>query len=404
MDDAERAYRRLFAAYALALLGTGVAVVGLALLAYEIEGGDAGAVIATALSIKVFCYVLIAPLAAVVLGALPPTPLLVTLDLVRAAAILALPFVTDLWQVYAIVFVFTAASAAFTPLYQALVPALLPAAPDYARAVSKSRIANELENAASPLIAAGLLLVLDVRGVFVATMSVFVVSAALVIAARLPRMPPPPRVPLMRQLGLGPRLLFADRRLRALVPLHLAGAAATAMVMVNTVVLVQAEFGLDARATAVALAAFGAGSVFGALLVPSIVARLSERRTAVSGCVLIVAGLLAGLIVDSYARLLLAWFVTGAAVALALTPAPLLLRRVVDAAHRPALYAALFSLGNAALLVAYPIAGWLGVTLGMDTAFAVLAGLAATTGLATAALWPRDAATPSDRSAEEPRR
>jgi predicted MFS family arabinose efflux permease len=392
--DGARAYRRLFAAYALALIGTGVGVVGLALLAYEIEGEDAGGVIATALSIKVFCYVVIAPVAVVIVGGLPRTPLLVGLDLVRAAAILSLPFVTTLWQVYALVLAFTAASAAFMPLYQALVPALLPAAPDYARAVSKSRVANELENAASPLIAAMLLLVLDVRGLFVATMFAFLASAVLVIAARLPRVPPPPKAPLGRKLALGPRMLLADPRLRALVPLHLVAAAATAMVMVNTVVLVQADFGLDARATAVALAAFGAGSVIGAVVVPPLVARLAERWTALAGCALIVAGLFAGLAVDSYERLVLAWLAIGTAVALALTPAPLLLRRVVAAEQRPVLYAALFSLGNAALLVAYPIAGWLGATLGMATAFAVLAGIAAAAGVTTAALWPTEVARP----------
>jgi hypothetical protein len=55
-----RDYRRLFAAYATAMLGTGIAVVGLALLAFDLAEHDAGLVIATALSIKVFAYVTVA--------------------------------------------------------------------------------------------------------------------------------------------------------------------------------------------------------------------------------------------------------------------------------------------------------------------------------------------------------
>lgn len=387
-DDGRRSYAHLFAAYALALIGTGVAVVGLALLAYEFEGGEAGTVIATALSIKVFCYVLIAPVAAVLLRMLPKTPLLVILDLVRAAAILALPLVTSLAQVYVLVFVFTAASAAFTPLYQALVPQLLPAPADYARAVSKSRVANELENAASPLLAAMLLLVLDARGLFVAAMLAFLVSAVLVVTARLPRRPPPPRAALLGQLTLGPRMILSTPGLRALVPLHLAAAGAAAMVMVNTVVLVQADFALEARATAVALATFGAGSVVGALAVPPLIRRLHERGTALAGCALVVAALLAGLAVDSYRGLLVVWLLLGIATALSLTPAPLLLRRVVPAVHHPVLYATLFSLANATMLVAYPIAGWLGALVGIGPTFAVLAGLAAAASIATAAAWP----------------
>lgn len=121
-------------------------------------------VIATALSIKAFAYVVLAPLASALTGRLPRGRLLIGLDLVRAAAILALPFVDALWQLYAAVFVFAAASAAFTPSYQAMVPHLLPDPNDYARALSKSRIASELENALTPAVAAALLLVLSVRG------------------------------------------------------------------------------------------------------------------------------------------------------------------------------------------------------------------------------------------------
>lgn len=394
LDAAEgaRAYDRLFSAYALSLVGTGIGIVALSLLAYELEGGDAGEVIATALSIKVFCYVLIAPVAMALFAALPRTPVLVGLDLVRAAAILALPFVGATWQVYVLVLAFTAASAAFTPLYQSLVPVLLPAAPEYARAVAKSRIAKELEGAISPLVAAALLLVLDLRGVFMATVLVFLASAAFVIAARLPPLAPPPRSTLWSQLALGPGLLLRDARLRGLVPLHLVGAAATAMVLVNTVVIVQSGFGLGARATALALAAFGAGSVAGAFAVPALVARLSERRTALAGCALIVASLLAGLALYGYVLLLILWFVAGAAVALALTPAPLHLNRVATPAQQPLLYAALFSLTNTTLLVAFPIAGWIGAELSMTAGFVTLAGLAAVATAATVALWPEVAA------------
>jgi hypothetical protein len=52
-----RTYRRLFAAQAIALGGTGLATVAPALLAYELAGADAGAVLGTALAIKMMAYV-----------------------------------------------------------------------------------------------------------------------------------------------------------------------------------------------------------------------------------------------------------------------------------------------------------------------------------------------------------
>lgn len=390
-------YRRLFAAYATALIGTGVAVVGLALLAFELVEDDASVVIATALSIKVFAYVFIAPVAAALAGDVAKKPLLIGLDLLRAGAILTLPFATQLWHLYLAVFVFSAASAAFTPTYQTLVPHLLPAPDDYARALAKSRVANEMENAISPMVAAALLLVLSYRGLFLAAMALFLLSIYWIWTARLPALPPPPRQGnALRGLTLGPRLLLSTPGLRGLVPLHLAAAAGAAMVMVNTVVIVQGDFDLDGRASAVALAAFGLGSVLGAVAVPTLLARLGERRTILLGCALTVVALFTGVAVQSYPGLLALWLVVGAGGAVALTPAPFVLRRLTPPEHHPVVYAALFALANATLMAAYPLAGWLGSEdFPPRAAFAVLGALAATFTALTARVWPREATAPA---------
>ena len=47
---ANRTYRHLFFAQIVALIGTGLATVALGLLAYQLAGSDAGAVLGTALS------------------------------------------------------------------------------------------------------------------------------------------------------------------------------------------------------------------------------------------------------------------------------------------------------------------------------------------------------------------
>ncbi len=60
---ANSTYRHLFFAQVIALVGTGLATVALGLLAYEIAGADAGAVLGTALAIKMVAYVGIAPIA-----------------------------------------------------------------------------------------------------------------------------------------------------------------------------------------------------------------------------------------------------------------------------------------------------------------------------------------------------
>ena len=64
-------YSRLFLAQAVALVGTGLATVALALLADRLAGAAAGAVLGTALAIKMAAYVGVAPLAAALAERLP---------------------------------------------------------------------------------------------------------------------------------------------------------------------------------------------------------------------------------------------------------------------------------------------------------------------------------------------
>ena len=120
-----RTYRHLFAAQVIALLGTGLMTVALGLLAYDLAGADAGAVLGTALAIKMIAYVGVAPVAQAFTDRLPRRSLLVGLDLIRGAVALCLPFVTEIWQIYLLIFVLQAASAAFTPTFQATIPDIL---------------------------------------------------------------------------------------------------------------------------------------------------------------------------------------------------------------------------------------------------------------------------------------
>ena len=103
-------------------------------------------------------YVGIAPIAGAFADRLPRRALLVALDIVkRAASALALPFVSEIWQLFVLIFVLQSASAAFTPTFQATIPDVLPEESRYTRALSLSRLAYDLENIFSPTLAALLL-------------------------------------------------------------------------------------------------------------------------------------------------------------------------------------------------------------------------------------------------------
>ena len=77
---ANRVYRRLYIAQISALTGTGVMTVGLALLAYQLAGENAGAVLGIALSLRIMAFVLISPLFGAYAHLLPRRQVLVALD------------------------------------------------------------------------------------------------------------------------------------------------------------------------------------------------------------------------------------------------------------------------------------------------------------------------------------
>lgn len=108
------AYAVLFRANALALVSTGVATVALALLAYDLAGDQAGAVMGIALALKMGANILVAPIAAAFAARLPRRAWLITLDLARAAVLFCLPFVDAVWQIYVLIVVFQSAAAAFS--------------------------------------------------------------------------------------------------------------------------------------------------------------------------------------------------------------------------------------------------------------------------------------------------
>jgi MFS family permease len=385
-----RTYRHLFLAQVIALLGTGLATVALGLQAFELAEGNAGAVLGTALAIKMIAYVVVAPIATAFTEQLPRRAMLVSLDLVRAAVALCLPFITGVWQAYLLIFVLQAASAAFTPTFQATIPDVLPDEDDYTNALSLSRLAYDLEKVGSPLLAAALLALMSYHNLYLGTVIGFLASASLVVSVLLPSPKPAQPRSIYDRTTRGIRLYLTVPSLRGLFALNLAVAAGGSMVFVNTVVLVQSALGLGERYTAVALATFGLGSMLAALSLPRLLKKIDDRPVMLAGTVVLVAALVAGMFTASYVGLILVWAVIGIGYSLVLTPSGRILRRSSSPEDRPALFAAQFALSHGCWLITYPLAGWLGATAGITATYIVLAVITALGAFAASVLWPAD--------------
>ncbi|MFD8716392.1 MFS transporter [Streptomyces anulatus] len=391
---ANRDYRRLFSAQILALFGTGLATVALGLLAYDLAGPSAGAVLGTALTIKMVMYVVIAPIAAAYVDRLPRRTLLTLLDAVRAVVVLALPFVTEVWHIYLLVGMLQAASAAFTPTFQAVIPDIVTEESAYVRALSASQVASTMESLLSPVLAAVALAFLSFDRLFLGTSAGFLLSALLVLSTRIPEARPNTHTQAWDRATAGIRTFLRTPRLRGIMALNLAVAAAGSIVVVNTVNYVRDELGGSQSAVAWMLAASGGGTLLAALALPRVLDRVAARTVMVTGAGVLVGGTAAAVTLvaaglTTWTGTAIVWALIGIGMALVITPTGKVLRASVEPNAIPGAFAAQFSLSHLAWLITYPIAGWLGTNAGFAAAWSALAVLAGAGAIGALLLWPR---------------
>ena len=202
-------------------MGSGLATVALGLLAWQLAGENAGLVPGKALAIKMVAYVTMAPIAAAVAERLPQRTFQVALDLIRAGVVLFLPFITEVLQIYLLIFFLQAVSAGFTPAFQATIPDVLPNQRDYTNALSLRRLAEDLEQLLSPMLAAALLTVVSFPALFVGTVAGFVGSALLVVEVTPPTRTLPDPGHIWASTTKGIRTYIATPRLRGLMVMEL---------------------------------------------------------------------------------------------------------------------------------------------------------------------------------------
>lgn len=371
---AVKAYRQLYLAQVISLMGTGLASVALALLAWELAGDQAGAVLGTALALKMVAYVFIAPVVGGLAHRLPRKNLLIVLDLCRAGLILCLPLVTEIWQIYLLIVLINACAAGFSPLFQATIPDLFNNDQAYTKALSYARLAYDLENLLSPTIAAILLASISFHQLFYLDSLTFVLSAGLIVLASIPAAAVSDRSnAVWDNIRFGISAYLRTPRLRALWALYFAVAAAGGMVIVNSVVYIQGHLGLGQQSLAILLMASGAGSMAIAFAMPSLREHYADRSIVLVGGLLLVMAMGLGIFMPNLYPLMAIWLIIGMGSSLIQTPAGNLIRRSCLPGDSAAYFAANFSLSHAGWFCGYLLAGWLGSQYDLQTAFMGLA-------------------------------
>jgi NRE family putative nickel resistance protein-like MFS transporter len=372
-----RDFRLLFGAQIVSLLGSGVTTVGLALFAYQLTGGaSAMAVIGNALTLRILAFLLFSQPAGVIADRVSRKKILIAADLVRFGLLALFPFITAVWQIYALIFAINAVTAFFTPTFEAGIPEVA-GAEQYVQALSYSRVAADVEAVAGPAVAGLLVALLGLRWVFWFDAFTYLVSALLVAAAVIPRVtkeaPPLSWRAFFDEITHGARVLLREPALRQALTLSFAEAAAGATAIVVTVAYVRDVLGHGETAFAMVMAGLGLGSTLAAIMLGRATGRyehgetdeavLHGRRHSGTARALLFGGLTLGLVLlpgilsPPLFVFSLLWILNGAGQALIAISSSTLLAEHTVAEERGRAYAAHFALTHACWLITYPAVG-----------------------------------------------
>ena len=390
------AFARLYLAQLVHLLGDALVWVALALLAFELAGERAAAVLGLALTLRVTAFVVLSPFAGVLADRVSRKAIMVTALLARMGVLAGLAVATSEAQLYLAMLVMNALTAFFTPTYQASVPAVTTRA-EYPKAISLSGATFELLGVLGPGLAGGLAVAFGGRSLFWVAAATLVVSAALVLSLRrrldeatpeadgvegvpVPQTlaadaapdgaaPPEPAdaaptesAPAgrhWRDLAEGTVRLWRDPLVRYGLSLELGASVAGAWILVNSVVLVKGGLGLDDLAYGWVMAAFGAGATLAALALGALDTRVPRTTFLGVGALAISLAVLPADLVG-LAPLAALWFVAGIGTNWVNLPMLTLLAERTPHRLQGRVYGAHFAWSHLWWLGAYPLAGWLG--------------------------------------------
>lgn len=384
-------YVLLFSAQIISLLGSGVTTVGLALFAYQLTGGEsATAVIGSALFLRILAFLLFSQPAGVLADRFNRKYILIAADVLRFGLLALFSFITEIWQIYVLIFSINAVTAFFTPTYEASIPEVV-GEEQYVKALSYSRIAVDIEAIAAPALAGLLVAFFGVRWVFWFDAFSYLVSAGLVMLAAMPFIAksvlPLSFKVFLSEIQTGTKILLREPSLRQALVLSFVEALAGAAAIVATVAYIKDVLGKGETEFSIAMAALGLGSTVAAILLGNWTGRYEKdaetksglhslrhawtKKTLIFGGFLLGFLLLPSILIPPFAVFAVLWFLNGAGQALIAIPSSTLLAEHSIESERGKAYAAHFALTHACWLITYPAIGYSAAAFGTPNTFTI---------------------------------
>ena len=384
-------FSKLFAAQIIALVGTGLSTVALSLLAYDMAGGRAGTVLGIALAFKMVAYVFFAPIIGGIVHRISRKVFLISMDVLRAIIVLLMPFVSEIWHIYVLIFLLNLFSAGFKPVFQAVIPDILNNDEQYGKALAYSRVAYDLENILSPTLAGIGLLFFTYSGLFVFNSVAFVISALIIIITLLPKPKPVERSGnFVDEITYGVISYFKTPRLRSLLVLYIGIAVGSSMVIVNTVIYVKDYLMLPDTTLALFFACSGLGSMLMAFTYPVIAKKFDDKTVIQIGILTLAISLFLMSYEPTFSSALINWFLIGAGLSLSQIPAGKIVNMSANPNDRTAYFSAQFSLSHLCWLIGYLAAGQLVYIFGFSYPAVFFACIVSICLIYSVLFWPNE--------------
>jgi NRE family putative nickel resistance protein-like MFS transporter len=384
-----RNFMLLFSAQLISLTGSGLTTIGLALFAHQlVEGSSAALVIGNALMLRILAFLLFSQFAGILADRINRKYMLIAADIVRLGLLLIFPFIDSVWQIYLMIFLINAATAFFTPTFDATIPDIA-GREHYVKALSLSRIAVDLEAILAPALAGLVFALLGLKWLFWLDAFSYLLSAILVFVTIFPyrnKIVAKFSIPtLFQELSHGTRVLFREASLKRALLLSFAEATAGAAAIVASVVYIKDVLLLGETSFVLVMAGLGLGSTVTALLLGKFTGRyesianstleLHGRRHRWTERALLLGGIVLGLLLlpgflkPGLAVFAVLWFLNGAGQVLIAIASTTLLAEHTAEAERGRAYAAHFAWTHAFWLITYPAIGHGVVALGVPWTF-----------------------------------
>ncbi|MEM9771277.1 MAG: MFS transporter [Cyanobacteria bacterium P01_D01_bin.73] len=356
-------FARLYSAQTINLIGDALTWLGLALLAFEIAGENAGVILSGALTLRVVAYVVLSPVAGAIADRVDRKLLMVLTHLMRMGLICLFPFINQPWQVYATVLALNVFSAFFMPTYKATIPLVVDSS-EYPQAIALSSATYQILGVLGPGIAGSVAALVGTRQIFFLDALTFLIAALLILS-----LPGKLRVPQVEKktenhrtwqdLQAGTICLFRDPLIRYALVMQLVAAIIGATILINTVGYVQGTLQLDKLEYGWTMAAFGLGASLAAVGLSVVKQTRSKLTLTTFGAVLISLAIFPANWVGLNSLLIL-WLLAGVGQTLINVPTQVLIADRVDVNIQGRVYGAHFAWSHFWWAIAYPLTGWMG--------------------------------------------